>query len=448
MKYRRFWIAIFITIFFLYLIVFIYTLKRPEVAKIGDAGEYIQEAENILEYKSVYCGDFNMEVDFDLMTRRPPLYPFILSMSLLVFDNAQLILLLQLFLTFLNGLLIYRITGYYDLSSHWRLILTIIFLLYPSQLIFTNIIMSEVVLQSFLLGAFYHILKYNKTGKLYYLLFYNLCLVATVLTKPIFLYFWIPNIIFHGWFYIRDRKKTILILPLIFIFTISCWSYRNYRQTGVFHYSSIKIHNLLRYNIQGFLANKYDTEKAEQFIAQINRDAAAKTSYSEQYRFLENKSYDIIFDNFFLYLMFHIKGTINFFIDPGRFDVYNFLQLDSSVSMLKLYHQYGFSAIFHIFRKIPLTLLMYFAVMTIINFMFLGALIYFSITPNRNRCYKIFLLTICMYVALLTGPIGASRFRLPILPFLVLTLPVVIELFVQRSRQANFTEIVTDMSKQ
>jgi hypothetical protein len=229
------------------------------------------------------------------------------------------------------------------------------------------------------------------------------------------------------WFYFRDRKKTILILPLIFILAVSCWSYRNYRQTGVFHYSSIKNHNLLRYNIRGFLTSKYDGEKAEQFITQINKEAVRKASYSEQYKFLENKIYDIIFSNVLSYSAFHLKGTINFFIDPGRFDLYNFLQIESSVSLLKLYHQHGFKAIFYIFKEIPLTLLVYLSAMSVINILFLGAVIYFIITPNRNRFYKMFLLTVCLYVALLTGPIGASRFRLPIFPFLVLTLPLIIE---------------------
>lgn len=427
MKYRRFWVAIFVAIFFLYLIAFIYTWKHPEVAVIGDAGEYIQEAENILKYQTSYCGDLTKEVDLDLMTRRPPLYPLILSISLLIFGKAQLILLLQLCLTLLNGCLIYQITGYYKIAFRWRLIVTIIFLVYPSQFIFTNILMSEVVLQSLLVGAFYFILKYNDTVKISYLLFYNLCLVAAVLTKPIMLYFWIPNLFIHGWFYIRDQKKAILILPFIFILAISGWSYRNYKQTGVFHYSSIKNHNLLRYNIRGFLTNQYNAEEAEQIISKLNREAAEKSSYAEKYRFFENEIFHIILNNVLSYSVFHLKGAITFFIDPGRFDLFNFLQINSSVSLLKLYHQHGFRAIFYIFREIPLTLLLYLAAMSMINILFVGSLIYFIIAPNRNRFFKIFLLAVCLYVALLTGPIGASRFRLPIYPYLVLTLPAFIE---------------------
>ncbi|MBD3291216.1 hypothetical protein GF337_20610 [candidate division KSB1 bacterium] len=435
MRHNRLWIVILSAILFLYVVCFIYTLKYPDVARIGDAIEYIQQAKNISMHRTVYCGDLSGEKNFDLYTRRPPMYSLILAMGLLVFNNIQSVLTIQIILTFLNGFFIYAIAGYFNISIRWRLILTTIFLLYPSQIIFTNIMMSEVVLQSFLLCAFFLLLKFSKTAKIYYLIFYNLCMVAAVLTKPIFLYFWIPNIALHVWLYLRDRKKAILILPFILVLAISSWSYRNYQQTGVFHYSSIKNHNLLRYNIRGLLTSKYDAATAEQMITRINQNAMKKDSYAGQYEHIEKKSFSIILDNFLLYSVIHLKGTITFFIDPGRFDLFNFLQLDSEISMLELYQQHGFKSIFHVFEEIPFTLLMYLGFMTIVNLAFLLAFILFVCKPNESRIYKIFPITMILYVAILTGPIGASRFRLPVFPYLVLTLPVLIEPFIQRSKQ-------------
>ena len=419
---------IFIFAFVFYLIVLFYVLNNPQIALTGDAEEYIKEAENIFLYQTVYCGEFTKKIEPDLFSRRPPLYPFLIAMLLLVFRTFYSVLFFQIFLTIFNGFLIYKILDTRNVSQKWKTIVVILYLFYPSQIIFTNIIMSEILLQTFLLLSFYFFIKYFLDNRLVQLLLFNLCLVAAVLTKPIMLFFWIINIFLHLWLFFKDRRKIILFLPLMMIVTILVWSYRNYQRTGVYHYSSIKNHNLLNYNARGFLTAEYSSDYADEVITAIKNEAAEKGSYKETNSYFAKESLTIIKNNFFGYLCYHFRGMLNFLIDPGRFDIYNFLQIKQSYGFLKLFNQHGYKGIFIIFREFPVIIICYLLLMAVINILLLVSFLCFLIKPYPDKYYKVYLLVICIYIVLLTGPIGASRFRIPIFPLILLTLPQIIHL--------------------
>lgn len=408
-----------------YLVVLFYTLNNPQVAHIGDAAEYIKEAENILQYRTVYCGDLSEKIDPALYSQRPPFYPFFIATFILLFKNHCSVLFFQILLTILNAYLILKILDSQNVTHQWKIIVLICFLFYPAQIIYTNIIMSELLLQTFLVSSFYFLIKYSAEKKIIYLLLLNLCLSGAVLTKPVMIYFWIPNILYHLWLFYRDRRKTILALPFIFILTISIWSYRNYRLTGVYHYSSIKNHNLLDYNIHGFLARKLGLYHANTTVTLIEQRAEQQPTYKKSYNYIEKESVKIIRKNLIGYAIYHLQGMLTFSLDPGRFDIYNFLQIENSKGFSSMVSQYGFKGIFPLLKEIPITIILYLAFMVLLNTLFFGSFLYFLLTSYNDKIFKTYILLICIYIAFVTGPMGASRFRLPIYPFIILTFPLI-----------------------
>ena len=80
---------------------------------------------------------------------------------------------------------------------HGILFIALAFL--PTSLVYTNMIMSELVLETCLFWAFFLLILYLKWPHQRWILFYNLLLALAVLTKPVFVYFWLPNMLFMAY---------------------------------------------------------------------------------------------------------------------------------------------------------------------------------------------------------------------------------------------------------
>ena len=416
-------------ILFLILIVysfsFYYTIKNPDIIYTGDAKEYIAVANNILQHHTVYCGDLSKNIDPALYSRRPPLYPLVISIPIYLSGGHITILFLQISIMLLGAICLIKILNLLHISQIWQIITILLYMLCPTQIIYTNIIMAEILLQLTIIITTLFFIKYIQEKKLVYLFYVNICLGCLILIKPVFLFFWIPNLLFHFGLFLKNSKKIILLFPFVFIIILSAWSYRNYHLTGVYQYSSIKNHNLLYYNLRGFLANQTGIDHADQIIDSIREEANNLSTYKNYTNFIEQKSYDILKANIFKYSIFHFRGIINFFIDPGRFDIYNFLQYEHSHNLSKLFNQYGYKNIFLIIKEMPFIIIIYFIVMILLNILLFISLINFYFVKNIDIFVKIFILILVLYVAIMTGPLGASRFRLPIYPLLLLTVPFI-----------------------
>ncbi len=421
---------IFIFIFgaIIYLIAYAYTLGHLDIALAGDAGEYLKVAENFTKHGTFYCGDLNETINPDLYSRRLFLYPLWIA----IFRHVPLILFFQIILSMITGLLIMRILKFQKVKRKWIAAVLILFFLYPSQIIFTQMLMSEIFLQTLLVCAFYFLLLYVRRMKFIHLFVCNLFIAGAVATKPSLLYFWIPNVLLHICLFLKYRKTVILAFPLLMILVISLWSYRNDRLTGVYHYSSIKKHNVLNYNVRSFLIKRYDRETADRTIAAIETAAAEKGTYRAAYHEIENESWKIIKQHWLKYSIHHLQGGLNFFLDPGRFEIYNFFRVESSGSLFVLYTLSGYKGLIEYIKSAPELFVFMLLVTGVINLLLFISLIYFILKLPGEVVFNIYIVLICMYVVIVTGPIGASRFRLPVFPFLAMTLPFMAEWVSQR----------------
>ena len=280
--------------------------------------------------------------------------------------------------------------------------------------------MAEILLQTLLLAGLFLVIRYFVTEKLKYLFWYNIFLVIAVLVKPVLMYFWIVNLLFHLWIFNLYRHRIILLMPFLMFIAISSWSLRNYSITHYFHFSSIKSFNLLYYNTSSFLINNMGVEYAQHTIGEI--DSVSQTlPFPEATRYIEQRCFKIIKEHWLAYGIYHLRGILFFFIDPGRYDVYQFFDLTQDRGFFHYITVYGLSGIPKLLVEIPPGLLVFIGVILIFNLLFFTTFIFFYIRVPAPYYLKIIIFLVVLYFALVTGPLGASRFRLAIFPYLLIT---------------------------
>jgi len=256
------------------------------------------------------------------------------------------------------------------------------------------------------------LLKYLQNPNIQWMIALIIFSTLAALTKPVFLLASFALALLCGYHVIKSTKKYWLILcftPFVSWYGISKM---NKRLTGVFHYSSIGYINLLHYNTNLFLVAKYGNAEAAKQLEPLMITPGSKTEFKKNYRDVNERCKEILFKNGFSYTIYHLKGVLYFFLDPGRFDLYNFFRLETNNSQGFLHKGTSFQKVKGIFGAQPviaILLLLVFIGNLLKTIGFLG-----FIWINRSKKSVLFLAALVFYVALLTGPLGASRFALPV----------------------------------
>jgi hypothetical protein len=285
--------------------------------------------------------------------------------------------------------------------------------------------MSELLLQTLLVLMFYQFTKFISSQKSIYVLGYTVYFILALLTKPVLYPFIFINLVL---FVIVGRKFRNMICPFISLFPIivvilySTW---NYQRTGYFHFSSISKINLLTYNSYFFLVHKEGEEKADRFIDSVNYKADTIKSYHEKSEFLKYNAMKVIKHNPVSYSFFHMKGMAQFFLDPGRFDLYNFFGIErpDQKGLLFYLNNDGLIGIKEYFVTANPLIIFALLLILITNMIKILGLLFFISKHSTHLYIRIFLFLLIFYIAFVTGPIGASRFAMPLLPFFIICFP-------------------------
>ncbi len=186
------------------------------------------------------------------------------------------------------------------------------------------------------------------TYKSKHLLIAALLATFALLIKPVFYPFAIVFGFVSFWF-LRDKINLKWIATLLIPTRVACFIILiNEQRTGVAHYSSIQRINLLDYNTKYLQVGLYGLEYANQFNDSIKRITTA-APYNLRYQIESEAANQVILDNVTAYGYFHFKGIIGFFLDPGKFDLFNFFKIDKSgeVGFLKIINEQGLSGIWN-----------------------------------------------------------------------------------------------------
>lgn len=383
---------------------------------LQDSVEYLFAADNLRNSGTLYAWNLNFASNPDWLTKRPILYPAIL----LVFKTMSLgSNPLFLFLTYLvqnllslNTIrLVFKIADKHLVGFH--LGKALMFLLFSlSQLIYANLIMCEIWLQAALFGLLYVWLMLEDSNRKF--LYLSLLLIAALALKPVVMpaVYLFPIVVLMT---LRKRLRLsflgLSLLPIAFALS---YSWVNQKRTGHFQYSSITTINLLHYNTYVMLMSEYGTIKADSVIDDIKLKTRGM-AYSDKQAFIESSCKALIKEHLGTYTYLHARGIVFALIDPGRFDFTQFFNLPHKGNLIYQTNQKGMLG--KVVQSFMNPLGMFLLILMAFNIFRFYKVCVFLFSKSHAWLLKLSLIAIPVYILALTGPIGTSRFFMPLIPF-------------------------------
>lgn len=393
-----------------------------ENSLLQDSKEYLFAADNMRESNTLYAWDLKETYNPGWLTKRPFLYPTILMLARYAsFGSGSLFLFIIYLLQNLCSLL--SISLALKIAKKYRNplppIYSVLFLLLSlSQMIYANLLMTEIWLQLCLASTIYLLLVKPFTQKT--ILYVSLLLIAAMALKPVMMF---TAFCFPVYYVFRAFKNlrvtTILISALPLLFYLSTCTVNRVR-TGYYHYSSISNYNLLHYNTYAMLLNKYGMHTADSIVDNITAKSLNTRTYKQQQLLIKAECTTLIRQHFWLYTYLHIRGMLFCLADPGRFDITQFFGLPHHENLIYETNQGNRTAkIISIFAN-PLGILL--VILMLFNIYKIYILICFFLSgkgsnPSLTTHDKFLILFFPLYILFFTGPIGTSRFAMPFLPF-------------------------------
>lgn len=396
---------------------------------MADSIEYLMQAFNIKSHLSFYCADLTKEINPALYTKRPPMYGLIIMILKGIYSSNYFINFFQNILSIANIAGLLKILKEYKFELDTRKSLFVFIVLFPTQYIYTNMIMSEILLQTFLFWALYNLFYYIKHGKNHNIVIYNLLLGLAVLTKPVLVYFWIPNLVFMVYLYYKNRKAAIVLSGLIHPICILLFSYYGYISTGNFSYSSQKPVNLLDYYATFLLISVNGEEAGWKKYEEIHNYLDTIKGYSQMSKEAERIATEIILDNKLEYTKLHLKGMLNYFFDPGRYDLNYLLSVreKNHTGLMFAFAKGGYKEVLAFIWRQPYYVIAYLLFMLIINTCLVLSLILFLFNKRVFVEIKVFILFMSFYMSFLSGMLGTARYKIHIYFLLLFTIPFAID---------------------
>jgi hypothetical protein len=402
----------FLILFLLVLqIALFYTLANGPVI-LQDSEEFLNSSFSFQKDGNFYSGQRNQAADYRLFSKRTPFYPLLISSFQSNHIHLNFIYIVQLFLAlftfFIGFVLLKRV---YPNGKIPIINMSVFILFTPSLFIYSQFIMADIWLQFFIMLTAFSYINYVRKKDTIWIIATIIFSTLAALTKPVFLPASFAMAILGGYHLFNSNKKYWIVFCLLPFLSWYGVSNMNKRFTGVFHYSSIGYINLLHYNTNLFLVSKFGNTEAANQLEPLMIVPHNKAEFKMNYREVNTKCREILYQNWFSYSIYHFKGVIYFFLDPGRFDLFNFFKVESTNSQGFLHKGTGIQKMKEIFNTQPaiaLTLLFVFIGNLIKSIGFLG-----FVWINRRNKIILFLAALVFYIAFLTGPLGASRFALP-----------------------------------
>jgi len=379
--------------------------------RLPDSDDYFTTAELLKsgEY-------FSPTSDFakgTLLTKRPFLYPLLILFP--GFSNDLVIILLQTLVGFFNIYLILRL--FQKLGGKSFRLLSIFILLTPSIFIYTHLIMTEVLVMMLLLLLALLLIAPLNAKKM---LLIQLILTALIFLKPAFYLFSFANIILFGFYFIKTRTFSFSVLiPLLF--TIGYMGF-NKERTGYFHFSSMQNINLIDYNLYLFKAQKESTEVADAWKESIYIEAEKLPAFKEGSAFLALEGKKVIKENLVPYTAFHVYGAVRGTIDPGRFDLMSLVEkYDPNSGFLNMLSTTGLKKTATNFLDYKYFWIIIILIPLFVIALLKWALIFKLLWKKRKEINfrNSYIILFIAYAILITGPVNASRYMMPLQGILI-----------------------------
>lgn len=392
-----------------------------------DSGRYQQAGLNIREHGQLYARIWPTEVPrgqaMQEFTIRPPGYPVVLDLLKGEQGSPWLVLLLQNALSVLALAVVLRWWARIAKppQRYWLGAVGLV-LLFPAQLIYANAVMSEQWLQACLLGTVWWALIFSDTGKVRHLLGVAVAIGVALLLKPVCFPLAAVMAVAGGWLAWKRKRGVLLLVGLLPVLVAGIYMRWNEQRTGYFHFSSIAEINLLHYNAAGVVRQLDGPVTEEKWVASVLRAANAQPDFAGRQRLIRDRADSVIFAHPFIYARQHLLGMGTMLLDPGRFDISEFLALKPlpGGGLLARVRSEGWR---EAVGGLPIGLLTVLGLLTLANIgrllLAIRGFVCLGRGPVSWRLARWLAVGVLGYLALLTGPLGAARFLVPAWPLLL-----------------------------
>ena len=246
--------------------------------------------------------------------------------------------------------------------------------------------------------------------------------VSALLLKPVFYPLAIVvaglGILLSAW----QRRFSFALMGMVPLIVVGLYMGWNEQRTGYFHFSSIAEINLLQYNAAGVVRQLQGPAAEEKWVIAVLQEANNQPSFGARQRLIQARAGAMLWTHPGVYAQQQVQGMVAFFLDPGRFDITQFLELAPPAGGGFL-AQLRAGTLLRAVSGLPLTLLGWLTIVLLAN----GARLILAVRGFwrlRNsepmlRYGRWVAVALLLYVAVLTGPLGAARFLVPVWPLLL-----------------------------
>lgn len=381
-----------------------------------------------VEYNSLALNIWKTNSLRDFGAIRTPGYPLLVAFFYYLFGlgGAWLVLIFQIILDLITIYLVYLI-GKRISSSLWvgPAAAFLYAVSFPTAL-YSSLLLTEIPFAFFIVLTVWLLIQaLGQSQKSFWLLGASgLTLGIATLIRPITQYLPIVIVLFWLAVAVYQRKISwriiggVALFLFIFILVIFPWLIRNKNLYGYWSLSTVQGLNLcfknasyLKSDIEGI-----SIAKAQEYFEH------EREGYKNPFTGLRNcqrKAIKYILSNLNHYIPLHLKGTLNMFLGVGRADV---LYLLGEEVPGKDFMQGNLAK--RIIEEIKISKEQYFLIPLLaarqaLEYLFLLIAIVVLLVKKKagdRKIYTVLILLFIAYLALVVGPLGYSRFRIPIVP--------------------------------
>ncbi|MEW6608256.1 MAG: glycosyltransferase family 39 protein [bacterium] len=447
---NKYWIIIILLSLIVRLIPFVCVARHPERAFGEDSYLYHHIAVDLVKHQSFSDASQTPEkgarfqgLTFKLsafhdkkLSRLPdslrtPLYPFYLATIYTIFGyKPYLAILFQILIDVFTCIFTYKI-GTILFSRKIGFVAAILVAIDLSSIVYSNCLGTETLFTFTLITSVWFLVKFFLTTRKVNLVFAGIFLGLTTLCRPISLYLFLPIILVFFLKYKLNLKKLSLmysIFIIVFLLTTSTWILRNYLVFGVPKLSSLMGYQMLLYRYGPMEAEKKGVDfkiikqkLTNEIQEMITRENLAPFEASQR---CEKLGMQKILNDPVPYLQAHLKGTIKIFLGHSLEDIYLLFggkYYSSSALSIFLETKDMGKSVSALFKTdlLNISLLLSILILLLLIYLFAGYGVWKMIKDN-NKVILVLFIVVIAYFILITGPVGYARFRLPIIPYLML----------------------------
>lgn len=400
-----------------------------------DSPSYYQPAEALLQSGRLAISPELSDIPLTLRTPGYPLY--IATCYLLLGEHSQTIILLQLLMSILTIALIFALGR--KLWGRKTAVLAGLLLAFDvtttaySLLVLTETLFTLFITAMLLAGALF-----IQTKRIRWAVMTGLTLAGTILVRPVSYYLIVPLLIGAlVWSLVlrwnRARLASMMVaLVLPFATLVGGWQLRNYITTGHAYVSQIQGINMLFFRGASVVALRdgIDLDQARTAVGGdefgILRDRAILHPEQGLSIEWERQGLDIILSNPAEFLRVWLRGTTNIFVGPGDGDLARFLdtphQGDGPLGdLLRLSPSEYLDRWVLARNPIPFLVFAFALGYLVVVYVGVGRWFWRAFQAREMVIEYLYLWGVFLYLVVVSaGPEAYYRFRVPLMPILVL----------------------------